>query len=256
VLGERLFAAATAALLALALAGCGSPPSGGAADEEASAQLAHVPGGTADVEYDAATRTLTVAVHVTGVMPGMVLAPRIRQGDCGAGSGDVIDALTLTAADSHGVVEATARVVGIEAVPMTAALEFAPATAPSAAPLFCGDLNGQTGMVHLVPAGGPSGTASLDLDPATRTLTVRLVVQGLVPNSTHPTHIHQGSCAVQGPMAFPLPVLQADAHGRATLHATVSGVTRLGRWYVNVHRGPDMKGGGAAPVSCGDVTPA
>jgi CHRD domain-containing protein len=145
-------------------------------------------------------------------------------------------------------------------VPTTAALEFVPAAAATGAawaPLFCGDLSGQTGMVRLVPGGtapaGPTGSASLVLDAATRTLTVRLVVQGLAPRSRHPAHIHDGSCAVQGPTVFALPALQADAQGRAVVNATLSGVTRLGRWYVSVDRGPDMSGDGAAPLSCGDV---
>ena len=257
--GERPFAVA-AALLAAAMAGCGGPPSGGAATQRASAQLVHVPDGTADVEYDPGARTLTLAVHVTGVMAGEELAARIRRGGCGGPAGDVLDTLGPTVADAHGVVDAIARVPGIEAVPTTAALEFIPAAAATGAawaPLFCGDLSGQTGMVRLVPGGtaptGPAGTASLALDTAARTLTVRLVVQGLAPGSWHPAHIDDGSCAVQGPTVFALPALQADGQGRAVLHATLSGVARLGRWYVSIHRGPDMSGDGAAPLSCGDV---
>ncbi len=255
--GERPFATVAAVLLSVAMAACGSPPSGGAAPQQGSARLVHVPDGTADVEYDPGARTLTLAVHVTGVMAGEQLAPRIRRGDCGGPAGDVIDTLVPTVADAHGVVDVIARVTGIEAVPTTAALEFLPAAA-AAAPLFCGDLSGQTGMVRLAPVltaqAGPTGTAWLDVDPGARTMSVRMVVQGLAPGSVHPAHIHDGSCAVQGPMAYPLPALRADAQGRAVLHATVSGVTRLGRWYVNVHRGPEMTGDGAAPLGCGDVT--
>jgi hypothetical protein len=242
------------------MTGCGSPPSGGAAPERASAQLIHVPDGTADVEYDPGARTLTLAMHVTGVMAGEQLTARIRRGGCGGPAGDVLDTLAPTVADAHGVVDAIARVPGVEAVPTTAALEFVPAgaaTGAASAPLFCGDLSGQTGMVRLVPGGAapaaPTGTASLALDAAARTLTVRLVVQGLAPGSWHPANIHDGSCEVQGPTVLALPALQADAQGRAVLHATLSGVARLGRWYVSVHRGPDMSGDGAAPLSCGDV---
>jgi hypothetical protein len=256
----RPFAVAAALLLAAAMTGCGSPPSGGAATQRGSAQLIHVPDGTADIEYDPGARTLTLAMHVTGVMAGEELVARIRRGGCGGPAGDVLDTLAPTVADAHGVVDAIARVPGIEAVPTTAALEFIPAAAATGAawaPLLCGDLSGQTGMVRLVPGAtaqtGPTGTASLAVDTADRTLSVRLVVQGLVPGSWHPAHIHDGSCAAQGPMALALPALRADAQGRAVLHATLGGVTRLGRWYVNVHRGPDMSGDGAAPLSCGDV---
>ncbi|MEA2614423.1 MAG: hypothetical protein QOE72_206 [Chloroflexota bacterium] len=256
----RPFAAAAALLLAAAATGCGSPLSGGPPTQRASAQLIHVPDGTADIEYDPGARTLTLAMHATGVMAGEKLAVRIRRGGCGSPAGDVLDTLAPTVADAQGVVDAIARVPGIEAVPTTAALEFIPAAAATGAapaPLLCGDLSGQTGMVRLVPGAapqtGPTGTASLAVDTAARTLTVQLVVQGLAPGSWHPAQIHDGSCEAQGPMAFALPALQADARGRAVLHATLSGVARLGRWYVNIHRGPDMSGDGAAPLSCGDV---
>jgi hypothetical protein len=258
--GERPSAAVTAVLLAALMAACGSPPSGGASSQEASARLVHVPDGTADVEYDPGVRTLTVAVHVTGVMAGETLVARIRRGGCAVPTGDVLDSLGQAVADAHGVVDAIARFPGIEAVPTSAALEYLPAAAAGGAapaPLVCGDLSGQTGVVRLGPGAtaqtGPSGTATLAVDAGARTLTVRLVVQGLTPGTWHPANIHDGRCAAQGPMAYALPALKADAHGRAVLHATVTGVTRIGRWYVSVHRGPALAGLGAAPVTCGDV---
>jgi hypothetical protein len=251
-----------AVLLAAAMAACGSPPSGGANSELASAKLVHVPDGTADVEYDPGARTLTVAVHVTGMMAGQTLAARIRRGGCSAPAGDVLDSLGSAVTDAHGVLDAIARVPGVEAVPTTAALEYLPA-APSGgeapAPLVCGDLSGQTGSVRLGPGAtsqtGPSGTATLALDAGARTLAVQLVVQGLAPGTWHLANIHDGRCAAQGPMAYALPKLKADAQGRAAVHATLSGVTRIGRWYVDVHHGSGLAGPGAAPLTCGDVDP-
>jgi hypothetical protein len=260
VSGRRPFAV-IAVLLAAAMAACGSPPSGGASSDRASAKLVHVPDGTADVEYDPGARTLTVAVHVTGLMAGETLAVRIRRGGCSTPAGDVLDSLGPAVADAHGVVDGIARVPGVEAVPTTAALEYLPAAAAGgvAQAVVCGDLSGQTGSVRLGPGAtaqtGPSGTATLALDSGARTLTVRLVVQGLAPGTWHPAHIHDGRCAAQGPMAYALPALKADAEGRAVLHATLSGVTRIGRWYVSVHHGPGLAGPGAAPLTCGDVDP-
>ena len=259
--GGRGLAATVAVLLAVATAGCGSPPSGGAAADRASVHLVQVPDGTADVEYDPAARVLTVAVHVTGMMAGEALVARIRRGDCSTPGGDVVDDLPPGMADAHGVVDATARVPGIEAVPTSSALEWLPAAAPPqqpAQPVLCGDLTGQTGAVRLGPAtpGTASGSATLALDPGARTLTVRLVVQGLTPGSRYPANIHDGSCATQGPLAYPLPALRADSGGRATMHTTVAGVSRIGRWYLDIHRGPTQAGAGAVPLSCGDVDPA
>jgi hypothetical protein len=260
--GERSFFAVFAVLLGALLAGCGSPPSGGAGDVQASAQLVRVPDGTADVEYDMGSRLLTVAVHVTGVMAGEEVVARIRQGGCGAPAGDLLASLGPAVADAHGAIDAVARVSGIEAVPTGAALEYLPAApARGAAPaLVCGDLSGQTGEVRLAPGGsaqsGPGGSASLALDSGARTLSVRMVIQGLAPGSSHPAGIHRGSCALQGPLAHALPTLRADRQGRAVLHAEVAGVTRIGRWYVSIERGPGRAGAGAALLSCGDVAHA
>jgi hypothetical protein len=251
-----------AVVLAVTAAGCGSPPSGGASADRASAQLVHVPDGTADVEYDPAARVLTVAVHVTGMMAGEAVVARIRRGDCATPGGDVVDTLSPSMADAHGVVDATARVPGIEAVPTSSALEWLPAAAPppAAQPVLCGDLTGQTGAVRLGPGpatpGGASGSATLALDAGARTLTVRLVVQGLTPGSRYPANIHDGRCAAQGPLAYRLPALHAGPGGRATLRTTVTGVSRIGRWYLDIHRSPAQTGAGAAPLSCGDVDPA
>src|SRR5258708_7966210 len=105
-------------------------------------------------------------------------------------------------------------------------------------------------LVHV-----PGGTATLALDSAARTLTVRLVVQGLAPGTWHPANIHDGRCAAQGPMAYALPALKADDQGRAVLHATLSGVTRIGRWYVSVHHGPGLAGPAAAPLPSASLHP-
>jgi hypothetical protein len=261
--GERPFFAVFAILLAALLAACGSPPSGGAGEVQASAQLVRVPEGTADVEYDAGAKLLTVAVHVTGVMAGEEVAARIREGGCGAPAGDLVATLGPAVADAHGVIDAIARVPGAEAVPTGAALEYLPAALAGGAPppaLVCGDLAGRTGTVRLAPGvtpqSGPGGIASLALDSGARTLSVRMVIQGLAPGSSHPAGIHVGSCAVQGPLAHALPTLRADRQGRAVLHAEVGGVTRIGRWYVSVERGPGRAGAGATPLSCGDVARA
>jgi hypothetical protein len=258
VLGERRVVAVFLLLLGTLLAGCGSPPSGGAGEVQASAQLVRMPDGTADVEYDVGARLLTVTVHVTGVMPGDELAARIREGGCGSPAGDVLENLAPTLADAHGVIDTIARVPGADAVPTRAALEYLPAGPGAAAAqpaLLCADLSGQTGTVHLAstPQSGAGGTASLALDSAARTLSVRLVIQGLTPGTAHPAGIHDGSCAAQGPLAHALPTLWADAQGRAVLHAEVGGVTRIGRWYVSVLRGPGRAGPGAVPLTCGDV---
>src|SRR5260370_14999316 len=51
----------------------------------------------------------------------------------------------------------------------------------------------------------PTGTANLRWNPSTHTLTVKLSLTGLAPNSTHPSHIHAGSCGTQVPVGYTLP---------------------------------------------------
>jgi hypothetical protein len=256
--GSVVVAAATGVAIALTACGGGSK----APMQRGTAHLSLVPVGTADVEYDAAARTLIVTVHVTGVPMATTLPALIRRGGCGGPPGDELYRLSPGVADIHGVVDSMSRVGGVEAVPASASLEYDPPSAIGAAapPVVCGDLSGRTGTIRLGPeaAAGdsPTGTASLDLDPGSGRLTVRLAVQGLPPGSWHPAHIHDGSCAAQGPVALRLPALRADAAGHATVSATLDGVSRIGGWYVNVHRGPGLAGWEAAPLSCGDVARA
>lgn len=88
---------------------------------------------------------------------------------------------------------------------------------------------------------------------------VSITVTGMVPNSSHVSHVHLGSCAAQGAIAFALLQVVANSAGQATATTTVAedyGLARTG-WYVNVHSGPDLSETEYAPsVSCGDLPPA
>lgn len=103
----------------------------------------------------------------------------------------------------------------------------------------------------------PDGTANLSWDPTSHMLTVKISLVGLAPSSTHPSHIHTGSCSNQGAVLFPLQNIVADAHGVATATTTVAvptGIPATG-WYVNVHNGPGLGTNDEfLPIVCGDVT--
>jgi hypothetical protein len=76
-------------------------------------------------------------------------------------------------------------------------------------------------------------------------------------------HIHKGTCAAQGDVAYPLPDLRADASGKGTVSTTVENVTTAPPatgWYVNVHMGPmsqilagDKPTVQFAPILCANV---
>ena len=88
---------------------------------------------------------------------------------------------------------------------------------------------------------------------------VSITVSGMVPNSTHMSHVHLGSCAAQGKIAYALLQVVADSAGRATATSTVAEDYSLARtgWYVNVHLGEDLSEAGYLPsISCGDLPPA
>lgn len=102
----------------------------------------------------------------------------------------------------------------------------------------------------------PTGTANLNWDHTTKMLTVQVTLSGLAPNSTHPAHIHEGSCANQGKVLYPLSNLVADAHGVA--HATTkvslpNGIPAKGL-FLNVHNGPGLSPTDQfLPIACGDI---
>jgi hypothetical protein len=104
----------------------------------------------------------------------------------------------------------------------------------------------------------PSGQATLSYDTTARTLTVELRLTGLAPNSVHPAHIHSGLCEKQGPVAYGLNNLQADAKGVADVVTAVPNIKEggipNGVWYVNVHNGPNLTPDSQfEPIVCGDV---
>jgi hypothetical protein len=88
---------------------------------------------------------------------------------------------------------------------------------------------------------------------------VSIELTGLAPNSSHVSHVHLGSCASQGAIAYALLQVVADSNGRATATSTVAEDYALARtgWYVNVHLGEDLSEAGYVPsISCGDLPPA
>jgi CHRD domain len=99
--------------------------------------------------------------------------------------------------------------------------------------------------------------AMLNWDPSSHALTVKITLSGLAPSSTHPSHIHTGSCSNQGAVVHPLQNIVADATGNATVTSTISNVMNgipASGWYVNVHNGPGLSPDEQfLPIVCGDV---
>jgi hypothetical protein len=104
---------------------------------------------------------------------------------------------------------------------------------------------------------GVSGTGQIYKEVGAFRVSISLT--GLVPNSSHMSHVHLGSCAVQGKIAYALIQVVADSSGKATATSTVADDYSLARtgWYVNVHLGENLNEAEYLPsVSCGDLPPA
>ena len=106
----------------------------------------------------------------------------------------------------------------------------------------------------------PVGMVDLTWNPDNQNLEVKVSATGLAPNSTHPEHIHAGTCASNpmGAIIYTLNPLVADAHGVGSAETTIENVKNgipVSGWYVNVHNGPTLNSDlQAQPIACGTVS--
>jgi hypothetical protein len=128
--------------------------------------------------------------------------------------------------------------------------ETSSSTSPSPTPSIAFTMTAQNGS-------GVSGTGEVVKGTGSFTVTIRLT--GMVPNSSHISHVHDGACGAPGGIAYAINQVIADSSGAATVASTVSAdyAVPAAGWYVNVHHGPDFSAPANAPsISCGDLPPA
>jgi hypothetical protein len=104
-------------------------------------------------------------------------------------------------------------------------------------------------------ASGASGTGHIENATGSFTITIR--VTGLMPGSSHISHIHAGRCEQPGGIAYALSQVIANSSGVATATTIVPAeyTVPASGWYVNVHHGPDFTDADYAPSdSCGDLS--
>lgn len=251
----------------------GSTPTAAPKSTTATAMLKHVPNGTADLSWDPSSHMLTVKIALAGLAPSSMHPSHIHTGSC-SNQGNVIYPLQNIVADAHGVATATTMVSipkGIPASGWYVNVHNGPGLTPADQflPIVCGDVANtntattamQSVHVALVAAPGASagqassGMAQLSLSGTT--LTVKLTLSGLEPNSAHAAHIHTGSCESQGAVVYPLTNVMADASGSATVMTTINNVSSIPAtgWYVNVHHSTALSTQtGFDPIACGNVT--
>lgn len=272
---------------ALLLVGCGGSSSGPASSPtaastststsattttNASATLKHQPQGMATISWDPASKGLTVKISLTGLAPSSTHPAHIHSGSC-ANQGAVVYPLQNVVADAHGVGTSTTTIKNVTTLSPSGwylNVHNGPNLTPSDQflPIACSDLtfsnisttSSLSVQVPLNAAPGSSedqsasGMAQLTLSSGT--LTVKLTLSGLAPNSKHAAHIHSGSCESQGAVVYPLPPVAADASGNASATDTIPNVSSIpsSGWYVNIHHSTDLSTQtGFDPIACGNV---
>ncbi|HEY0756520.1 MAG TPA: CHRD domain-containing protein [Ktedonobacteraceae bacterium] len=258
-----------------------SPSASETGSTTATATLKHQPMGSASLNWEPTDHMLSVQLMLTGLAPNSVHPVHIDEGSCGSATlsngatpntAKALYPLVNATADAHGVINATSKVsvpAGIPAKNWYLEVYNGPglSTANQATPIVCGDiLNHDTSLRSAqsaqVSLEAPKNAANQDasgqahLSLSNHTLTVQLEVSGLAPKSEHMVHIHEGTCASQGAVVYPLTTLTADASGKAVSTTTIQNVLNIPStgWYVNVHMSNDLSNQtGFDPVACGNV---
>jgi hypothetical protein len=268
------FGLAAVTLVVCALVSCAAGYARARAGQQvASAVLTHQPVGTAHLTWSRSTRALTVTAQLTGLTPSSRHPAHIHTGACSA-PGTVIYPLNDVVANAAGEGTSTTTIGqvadGIPASGWSVLVHNGPAMSPAvqAKPIACAD-------VRPAPATRPAtqavtsamkgtgaadqhaaGSASLVLRDAT--LTVTVTAQHLAPGSSHPQHIHAGSCQRQTPgtIVYMLEPLVADRDGNARSATVIHEVATLppSGWYLNVHRaGALTEPWNFDPILCGNI---
>jgi len=278
---------------ALALAGCdlggggatgtgtpggtGTPAATGSAGgtsvpgvSNATVALTHEPSGTADLTWTQSDQSLQVQIALTGLAPDSSHAAHIHTGSCQE-QGNAIHGLQDVKADASGKATLTQAIPNVEGgIPASGwYLNIHNATGGdtySKMDIACADIaspdrsTAGKQTVHLTftrgmaPSQNASGRAQLRIQNGN--LVVTLTASGLEPGSTHPAHIHTGSCQEQGAIVHPLQSLVANSAGNASSTTTVNNVSSIpsSGWYVNVHRGVYLNSQiDFDPIICGNV---
>ena len=120
--------------------------------------------------------------------------------------------------------------------------------APPAPPA---DMAGMPTNVTLASFGGSTATGQGTLTPSGGQTEVTVTLNGLEPNSSHPGHVHQGTCAGgPGPVVVPLSDITADSAGTGTMTITVPlalDSATAAPHLISYH------GTGGSPIVCGEI---
>jgi len=264
----------------LVACGQGTPPSAptdSTEPKQTTIQLKHEPFGTADLKWNAQSHELSVTLTVTGLQVKTTHPGHIHAGSCSK-PGKVVYPLENVVADASGNATVTTVIKdvtsGIPATGWYITVHNGPTltTPEQAMGIACGDISNPNAAISTdqsatatlggTPEPNQSASGTTQLTLSATELIVAITLNGLVPNSTHISHIHDGSCKTQGKVAFMLKPTVADASGvgHSTTNIPLSSITTVankGPLYVNVHFGGTMEALATQPgfdsIACGDV---
>ena len=98
---------------------------------------------------------------------------------------------------------------------------------------------------------GVTGSATVSYNAATNMTTVKVTVNHLEPGSSHPEHIHAGTCSSNGPVLAGLKTIKANATGTGVATTTFKGSVMNKAAYINVHMGPGLALTQYTVLACG-----
>ncbi len=236
------------------------------------AKLQHSPNGVANLTFNAHSKTLTVRIVLTGLVPNSTHPAHIHLGSCTSPyPGTIKYPLQNVVAGANGQAVSTTVLQNISSpVPATGwyiNVHNGPGLTPADqyTPIACGNLVNpkQVASVFTTLGASPNpnenamGMAKLTV--TNHVLTVVLNVKGLAPHSSHAVHIHAGNCLDTRQIVYDLSPLVANSSGYATKTVTISGVSSIPAtgWDINVHYSTDLSTQtGYNPILCGDVIPS
>ena len=235
-------------------------------------QLKHSPVGTTELAWDPNSHKLDVKISLTGLAPKSSHAVHIHAGSCEA-DGAIVYPLKPVVVDAKGVGSSETVVENVQdGIPATgwyinihnglsmAAIEHMPISCGNIANEDTSKSKMQSVTVTMQGAIAPNESANgqAELSSANGKLTMKIVLTGLVPHSTHMAHIHDGTCESQGPVLVMLKPVVADDQGNGTSVTTFDHLTapKVGL-YVNVHMGATAADLAHStlfnPIACGNA---
>ena len=207
------------------------------------AYLISEPAASVTLSFDPTAKVMAIALQGNGFVPNTPYQLELRRGTCLRPGRFLIAFGTITTdatGASHTQVKATHPTSGIPRgihVDLRILVARSGVLAPETVSTACTDVprKGSTSPIRLFPPptlrSGGSFTATFK---DARTLSLKISLVGLQPNSVHALRVYRGTCAAQGALDTSIEDLSADDAGSASATKVVHVSSKRGPMYVAV----------------------